>query len=277
MAVSLRSLMAVVLLLASAAAADPFAGDKPKATVELLVAADIVRPGDTIAVGVKFTMQPGWHVYWQNPGDAGQPPTFSWNLPDGFEASTPAFPTPIAFESSGLVGYGYAKSVIFPATLTVPTNPIAHGGDLTIAVSYLICDDERCVPESAIATADVTLGGSTEIKKNVLADVEAAKAGVPLPRRLENQEPGSVVVTLDGVTDVALFPLPPADVEATPGEASRQDEPFGTTYTMPIETRKLGGGEVNPFPAVVGYTDAEGHRRGFLVTIRPAGAAASAD
>ncbi len=269
----MRSLIAVILLLAVLpASANPFAGDEPKASVELLVAADVVRPGDTIAVGIKFTMQPGWHIYWQNPGDAGQPPTFSWNLPKGFEAIEPNFPTPISFESGGLVGYGYGDTIIFPATLTVPKNLMSRGGGLTMAVDYLICDDKVCIPESAVATADVTLGGSTEIKQNVVDAIEAAKASVPIPVQRKD-DTGDLQVTLRGVTNVGLFPMPPGDVEATPGAVTQSSD----IYTLPLKTRKLGGGDVPTFPAVIGYTDSDGNRRGLLVTITPAGAAGAAE
>ena len=34
-----------------------------------------VRPGDTLSVAVRLTLDAGWHTYWINPGDAGLPPT----------------------------------------------------------------------------------------------------------------------------------------------------------------------------------------------------------
>ena len=42
-----------------------------KASIELLVPRNAVKPGETFPVGVKFTLQPGWHIYWKNPGDSG--------------------------------------------------------------------------------------------------------------------------------------------------------------------------------------------------------------
>src|SRR4051812_14995950 len=42
--------------------------------------------------GVKGTLalamhpRPGWHGYWLNPGDAGQPTTVAWQLPQGAAA-----------------------------------------------------------------------------------------------------------------------------------------------------------------------------------------------
>src|SRR5689334_8947835 len=34
-------------------------------------------------VGLLFDLEPGWHVYWTNAGDSGEPPTMKWTLPAG--------------------------------------------------------------------------------------------------------------------------------------------------------------------------------------------------
>ena len=77
-------LLAVCLPASASLAQDPAQdGGGQKATVELLVPKKSVKPGETIDVGVKMTMQPGWHIYWKNPGDSGQPPRFSFSTPGG--------------------------------------------------------------------------------------------------------------------------------------------------------------------------------------------------
>ncbi|MDG2051795.1 MAG: protein-disulfide reductase DsbD family protein, partial [Myxococcota bacterium] len=44
------------------------------AVAELLVDAATVAPGARVRIGVLFELQPGWHIYWQNPGDSGAAP-----------------------------------------------------------------------------------------------------------------------------------------------------------------------------------------------------------
>src|SRR6185436_10923088 len=39
--------------------------------------------GGTITVGLHQTIEPGWHTYWRNPGDAGEPTAITWAA-DGF-------------------------------------------------------------------------------------------------------------------------------------------------------------------------------------------------
>ena len=39
--------------------------------VKLILSAETAKPGDTIWAGVDMKMEPGWHTYWKNPGEAG--------------------------------------------------------------------------------------------------------------------------------------------------------------------------------------------------------------
>ena len=41
-------------------------------------------PGTSINIGLKVSMDKGWHTYWRNPGDSGGPIEIDWELPKGF-------------------------------------------------------------------------------------------------------------------------------------------------------------------------------------------------
>jgi thiol:disulfide interchange protein DsbD len=43
-------------------------------------------PGSTIYVALIQTIDKGWHTYWRNPGDAGEPTKITWTLPAGWRA-----------------------------------------------------------------------------------------------------------------------------------------------------------------------------------------------
>ncbi len=51
-------------------------------TVELVSLAPGIAPGGKLNVGLVFTLEEHWHVYWINAGDAGEPPKITWTLPD---------------------------------------------------------------------------------------------------------------------------------------------------------------------------------------------------
>jgi thiol:disulfide interchange protein/DsbC/DsbD-like thiol-disulfide interchange protein len=105
---------------------------------------------DNSRAGVLFDLEPGWHVYWKNPGDTGLAPELDWTIEQttrprasGITVGDIEWPTPIAFEGSGgeLVSYGYADHVLLASPLT-GYEPGAH---ISVAGSILICKDE-CIP-----------------------------------------------------------------------------------------------------------------------------------
>lgn len=60
----------------------------------LVLSADTAKPGDTIWAGVDMKMDPDWHTYWKNSGEAGMPTTISWQLPAGITAGDIQWPLP---------------------------------------------------------------------------------------------------------------------------------------------------------------------------------------
>src|SRR5690242_17206704 len=80
-------------------------------------------PGQAVTVGLRFELDPHWHIYWRNPGDSGGPPTIDWKLPEGFQAGEFQWPAPTRMAVGGtLVNYGYEADVLLPLTLRVPAS-----------------------------------------------------------------------------------------------------------------------------------------------------------
>ena len=51
-------------------------------------------------------IRPGWHTYWINPGEAGQPTEIKWTLPPGWKASAVQWPYPKRIPTGPLMDYG---------------------------------------------------------------------------------------------------------------------------------------------------------------------------
>jgi thiol:disulfide interchange protein DsbD len=45
-------------------------------------------------VGLLFDLEPGWHIYWTNAGDSGEPPAVKWTLPEEVTVGPLQFPAP---------------------------------------------------------------------------------------------------------------------------------------------------------------------------------------
>lgn len=121
----------------------------PRVDVDLLSDAAAVRPGQTLWVGLQFQVPSGWHIYWVNPGDSGEPPRIQWSLPEGFRAGDFLWPYPQRIEAPSIVDYGYANGVVLLAPITAPAN-LPQGGSVSFdgLVRYLVCR-EICVPGKA--------------------------------------------------------------------------------------------------------------------------------
>ena len=76
---------------------------------QLILSADIARPGDTIWAGVDLKMEPGWHTYWKNPGAAGMATKIKWQLPPGVSAGEIQWPLPKKLPPADVTTYGYDR------------------------------------------------------------------------------------------------------------------------------------------------------------------------
>ncbi len=76
-------------------------------TVELLPLDNPIQPGADTTVGLHFTLDKGWHVYWLNAGDSGEPPSIKWTLPAGITAGPMQFPAPRRLPFGPLMDFGY--------------------------------------------------------------------------------------------------------------------------------------------------------------------------
>jgi thiol:disulfide interchange protein len=185
-------------------------GPAKHVATELVAERQGIAPGETIHIALRQQIQKGWHTYWRNSGDSGEPTQIKWTLPDGWQAGGFIWAAPQRIPVGPLMNYGYEGEVLLPMTLTAPAS--AKAGDkvtLKAAVSLLVCA-EVCVPEDDALTLTLPVTGATASEDPRWGDaVEAAVAAAPKPAAL------SAVFQLHG-TSVALAvigaPLKGADM-----------------------------------------------------------------
>ncbi|WP_425996602.1 protein-disulfide reductase DsbD family protein [Caulobacter sp. DWR1-3-2b1] len=123
-----------------------------------LVAQDAAAvPGATIYVALRQKIQPGWHTYWRNPGDAGDATKIVWTLPTGWTAGDIVWPTPEKSRVGPLLDYAYTGEVLLPVPITVPVDA-KPGSTVTLkaAAAFLVCE-EICIPEDAVLTLSLPI------------------------------------------------------------------------------------------------------------------------
>lgn len=169
-------LMGVGSLDAQARVRDP----SPHSDAALIAGVTSAAPGDTITVGVRLTLDPGWHTYWINPGDAGLPLRVHWSLPGGITAGPLRFPTPRLTPQPPLMSYGYEHEVIVLTDVVVPAAMRAGALTLSGKADWLACA-EVCLPATGALsiTLPVAAAGSREPTKWATA-IARTRAQLPV-------------------------------------------------------------------------------------------------
>jgi thiol:disulfide interchange protein DsbD len=126
----------------------------------LMVSAATARPGDTVLAGVQLKMEPGWHTYWKNPGEAGQATEIQWQLPPGISAGAIQWPLPKKIPPAEIATYGYTDEVVLLVPLTLASNLPSGPLPLAAKVSWLECQ-EACIPGSAGLQGTLDIGSET--------------------------------------------------------------------------------------------------------------------
>jgi thiol:disulfide interchange protein len=140
--------MLAVLVAGLTARAGTNSADAPHLHVQLVAPEDEIYPGGNNQIGLYFKLEPGWHVYWKNAGDAGGPPRIRWTLPDGVTAGPMQFPAPKRLPLGPLMDFGYENEVLYPIKLEVAPTAKSGKAVLDANVDWLVCR-EVCIPGKA--------------------------------------------------------------------------------------------------------------------------------
>jgi thiol:disulfide interchange protein len=180
-----------LLLLASGqfARAVSNAADAPHVHVQLVVPASAIHRGTSADAGLYFKIDPGWHVYWKNAGDAGEPPHMKWTLPEGITAGPLEFPAPKRLPLGPLMDFGYEDEVLFPFKVTVADFAKPGWAILHAKVDWLVCQ-ASCIPGKA--ELEVTRGIASTAPKSAFVpeDVDlfkrlSSRIPKPLPEQMK--------------------------------------------------------------------------------------------
>jgi DsbC/DsbD-like thiol-disulfide interchange protein len=125
------------------------------AKVNLVAESNSLQAGKTAWMGVLFDLEKGWHIYWKNPGDSGEPPKVQWQLPPGFHVGEVRWPAPVRLGTGTVIDYGYEGRVLLPVPVQVPTDYTPGKRVMVSAdIRYLICR-EVCIPAKAQAKLSI--------------------------------------------------------------------------------------------------------------------------
>lgn len=175
----------VVLLLGHAeGASPPVQGSQVEplhVSIEALADQEALEPGQTFRVALVEHIERGWHTYWINPGDAGQPTKLLWTLPVGYSIEAVQWPVPQVFRSGPLVTYGYEGETVLLQSVHTPSRLSSSPVRLSVEAQWLACQD-ICIPEHAQAQLTLRKASSASHPAPSAARERIAAASERLPR-----------------------------------------------------------------------------------------------
>src|ERR1700678_4313758 len=198
----------------------------PHGTLELVSENQWIAPGHTIHLGLHFQLEKGWHIYWVNPGDSGEPPRVTWQLPAGVRADEIEWPTPRRLGTSSIVDFGYEDDVMLLVPLRAGVGAAALGaGDGSVQlrgeVKVLVCR-EMCIPGKAQLWLTLPVKSQPPVPDARAADwFAAAREALPQPAPANWRVSGTdaldtIVLTVKNgrqVTQATFFPLAESQVK----------------------------------------------------------------
>ena len=222
LSVSLRFLSPLMLVMIPVPGVRALAASIPHGTVDLVAENRWIAPGRQNYFGLNFQLEKGWHIYWINPGDSGQPPRVQWHLPDGLSAGEIEWPVPRRLGTSTIVDFGYEGAVMLlvpvRASSTLPANTTVR---IVAELSVLVCR-EICVPGKTQISLSLPIESTAPAPDTRGSDLFAA-ARKSLPRKppdnwkfsVDNKKDSFVLIANLGrqITRAVFFPLAESQID----------------------------------------------------------------
>lgn len=152
----------------------------PQAEAELVAEREALVPGEPITVALRLKAIPGWHTYWRNPGDSGEPTRIEWQLPPGFKAGEIEWPVPVRIPVGPLMNFGYKGEVLLLTRLVAPADvPPGKPVTLRAKANWLVCE-VQCIQEEADLSLTLPVSRSAGMDPRWGKPIAAARAEVPV-------------------------------------------------------------------------------------------------
>jgi thiol:disulfide interchange protein/DsbC/DsbD-like thiol-disulfide interchange protein len=212
-----------------------------------------IGPGQAFMVALELDIRDGWHTYWRNPGDSGEPTKLAWQLPPGFTAGDIIWTTPHRFEIAPLVNYGYAKHAVHLVQITAPKD-LKAGTPVSLAAkaSWLVCSDV-CIPEDANLQLTLPVSaqaGAVDATATALFTTARSELPTAQPAPTSARIAGDKLIvtlgrewgaTLSQITSLAFFPYDEGGIEyATPQTLTRTKDTVDLAMKVGYQPPKAG-------------------------------------
>ncbi|TGY90736.1 hypothetical protein E5163_01775 [Marinicauda algicola] len=205
---------------------------------------EAVAPGETFHVGLHQDITPGWHTYWRNPGDSGEPTRIALDLPEGWQSGEIVWPAPKPYPLGPLTNYGYSDAVTLPIPVHVPADAPPGPVRIEAEATWLVCE-EICIPEEGTFALELEVGeGRVDREGARLVEVALERAPAPAPDGLQAglaRVGADLVLSLagarfargDDIRDLAFFPHEGGVIDHAAPQRAAYDDAGAALFLTP--------------------------------------------
>lgn len=157
--------------------------EQSRAQLALLHASGLVQPATTTTLALHFTIDNGWHLYYNGLAEEGMEPRWELTLPPGWQLTgEPAWPAPKRKAANELtVEHIYEHSLTLLLPVSIPADAALGPVTITASAKWIVCQDV-CLSESA----------ETTLRLRVIADA-ASSADPATPPPKDSKEPRDII------------------------------------------------------------------------------------
>lgn len=141
----------------------------------------ISTTADSLSLLTKIEIAPGWHLYWQNPGDTGDPTSLTFFDTPYYEQTeqTRSSPEKIVFNEL-ITTYLHHQQLYIKNTIDLKDTADLTTVPFELVLSYSVCQEE-CLPEKINLKFALPLTSFTEQNPDYLPTLLTAENTFPTP------------------------------------------------------------------------------------------------
>ena len=212
----------------------------PHGTVELVAEDQSIAPGRLCYLGLHFQLEQGWHIYWINPGDSGEPPRTVWHLPAGMAAGEMQWPAPKRIGSPTIADFGYeGETMLLVPIRTAASLKQGEAAQVDAYLNVLVCR-EICIPGKTRVSLSIPIRPEIPQPDSRTREIFSA-ARKSLPKKAPSQwrvdvleHPDSLVLVGSVGREIrraAFFPLLESQIS---NSAAQKMEPNATGFRLTL-------------------------------------------
>jgi thiol:disulfide interchange protein/DsbC/DsbD-like thiol-disulfide interchange protein len=208
--------------------------------VDLVNLTPDVRAGEKALIAMRFRCDPHFHIYWKNPGDAGQAPTVEWSEKSGTQVGPFVWPGPKLIDQSGVMNFVYEDETLLLMEVTVPADA---KGTLTFKgkAEWLECDDSGCWPHDKLVELTVKVGAGNAAYKH---DAKLYPALRPRLTTTASSDGKSLTVAMPAGEKLTKTWFPERNFVSPTATAKQKQAGGNVVFELADATEKLDAGEL---------------------------------